>query len=55
MMNADGEDTAPHREWLVVFDRIVNEVKATMAQQGREDEFIGCKVCQREIIEKKVC
>ena len=53
MMNAEGDETVPHREWLIVFDRVINEVKATMAQQGREDEFVGCKVCRGCNIQKQ--
>ena len=34
----------PHREWLLAFDRIVNDVKAELATQGRADEFVGCKI-----------
>lgn len=44
MVSEDGEDNIPHREWLVVFDRVLNEVKEDMKQQGREDEFIGARV-----------
>lgn len=43
MLDADGGATVTHRELMLTFDRIVNEVKHTMAQQGRGDEFIGCK------------
>ena len=44
MLDANGEETVTHREWLSVFDRVTNEVKSMMAQQGRADEFVGCKV-----------
>lgn len=44
MVGEDGEDNIPHREWLVMFDQILNEVKGEMKQQGREDEFIGARV-----------
>ncbi|KIP06038.1 hypothetical protein PHLGIDRAFT_128511 [Phlebiopsis gigantea 11061_1 CR5-6] len=44
MLDADGGATVTHRELMLTFDRIVNEVKHTMAQQGRGDEFIGCKI-----------
>ncbi|KIP06026.1 hypothetical protein PHLGIDRAFT_128501 [Phlebiopsis gigantea 11061_1 CR5-6] len=44
MLDADGGETITHREWLSVFDRVTNEVKASMAQQSRADEFVGCKI-----------
>ena len=46
MMDADGKETVTHREMVLTFDRVVNEVKHAMAQQRREDEFVGCKVRQ---------
>ena len=46
MLDGEGEETVTHREWLAVFDRIVNEVKAEMVSQDRQDEFVGCKVCR---------
>lgn len=44
MTGPDGVENVPHREWLVVFDRVVNEVKAELESQGRQDEFVGAKV-----------
>ena len=44
MAGADGIENVPHREWLVVFDRVVNAVKAELETQGRQDEFVGAKV-----------
>ena len=32
MHGPDGQENIPHREWLISFDRIFNEVKA--AQSG---------------------
>lgn len=49
MIGADGKDTVPHREWLVIFDRVVGEVKEEMRRRGRGDEFIGARV-GREIM-----
>ncbi|CAA7271498.1 unnamed protein product [Cyclocybe aegerita] len=42
MVGADGQDNIPHREWLVMFDRVLKEVKGEMAQQGRG--FIGARI-----------
>jgi adenosine deaminase CECR1 len=44
MHGADGHENLPHREWLVMFERIINEVKAEMVQLGRPNDFIGAKV-----------
>ena len=44
MANADGHENVPHKEWLVVFDRVVNQVKAELERQGRQDDFVGAKV-----------
>jgi len=44
MVGSDGKENVPHRDWLIMFDRVMNEVKQEMAQQGREGEFIGAKV-----------
>ena len=44
MYGADGQDNVPHREWLVMFDRVVNQVKAEMVELDRPNDFIGAKV-----------
>ena len=44
MYGADGQENIPHREWLLMFDRVINEVKQEMTSQGRGDDFIGAKV-----------
>ena len=44
MYGADGQENLPHREWLVMFERMINEVKAEMVQRGRPNDFIGAKV-----------
>lgn len=44
MIGADGEENISHREWLITFDRVVNEVKVELARLGRADEFIGSKI-----------
>jgi adenosine deaminase CECR1 len=45
MYGTDGRETVPHRDWLIAFDRVVNEVKAHFKTLGREDEFFGARVC----------
>ena len=44
MYGADGRENVPHREWLVMFDQVINQVKAEMAELGRPNDFIGAKV-----------
>ena len=44
MIGADGEENIPHREWLIAFDRVVNEVLGDLVNCLRGDEFIGAKV-----------
>ena len=44
MYGADGHENVPHREWLVVYDRVLNEVKAELSAAGRADAFVGSKV-----------
>lgn len=43
-VSASGNDDVTHRDFLIAFERIVNEIKAEMAAQGRHDEFVGAKV-----------
>ena len=44
MYGADGQENIPHREWLVMFDRVINQVKTEMVKLGRPNDFIGAKV-----------
>lgn len=44
MIGEDGQENIPHRDWLLTFDRVLDEVKAEMKQQGRGEEFIGARV-----------
>lgn len=44
MFDENGEETIPHREWLIEYDRVMSEVTAELEAQGRGDEFIGSKV-----------
>lgn len=44
MVGENGQEDVPHRMWLQVYDEVLNEVKDSLKQQGREDEFIGSKV-----------
>jgi hypothetical protein len=44
MFDADGNQSVPHREWILDFEQAISEVKAALKEQGRGDEFIGAKV-----------
>lgn len=44
MCGADGQNNVPHRVWLQVFEKVMNEVKDEMMQQGRGGEFLGARV-----------
>ncbi|KAJ7927540.1 hypothetical protein B0H13DRAFT_2229261 [Mycena leptocephala] len=44
MVGETGEQDVPHREWLLIFDEVQNELKAELKRQGREDEFIGARI-----------
>jgi len=44
MIAPDGQEHVPHREWLIIYDRVLNEVKEEMKKQGRQGEFIGSKI-----------
>lgn len=40
----DGSETLLHRDWVILFSEAVKDVKASMKDQGREDEFVGAKI-----------
>jgi len=44
MSDADGNETVPHREWLLDFGRAISEVRRMLKEQGREEVFVGAKV-----------
>ncbi|KAN0140794.1 hypothetical protein V8E53_001238 [Lactarius tabidus] len=44
MSDADGNETVPHREWILDFGRAIGEVRTMLKEQGREEAFIGAKV-----------
>ena len=44
MVGADGQQNVPHSDWLRIFERVLNEVKTEMKEQGREGDFVGAKV-----------
>lgn len=44
MTGPDGKENVPHREWLIMYDRVVKDVKEELRPQGREDEFVGSRV-----------
>ena len=44
MYGPDGQNNVPHREWLIIFDRVLLEVKEEMKRNGRADDFFGARV-----------
>ena len=44
MIGPDGQENIPHRESLLAYERVMEEVKQELASQGRVDEIIGSKV-----------
>ena len=44
MIGPDGQENVSHRESLLAYERVMEEVKQELAMQGRADEFIGSKV-----------
>lgn len=44
MVDKTGELTLAHRDWLIIFERVVASVKAELKSQGREDQFYGARV-----------
>ncbi|TFK42361.1 hypothetical protein BDQ12DRAFT_676083 [Crucibulum laeve] len=44
MIGADGQENIPHREWLIMFDRVQKEVKDQLKKQGKENDFIGARI-----------
>lgn len=45
MVGVDGQDNLTNHDILVIFGQVLNEVKADMKAQERENEFIGARVC----------
>lgn len=54
MYGADGQENVPHREWVAMFDRVINQVKLEMVEVGRPNDFIGAKVSSSFFFQKKV-
>lgn len=44
MTGADGNDNVTHREMLLAFDEVIQEVKNELKQRGQENKFIGARV-----------
>ena len=53
MYGADGQENVPHREWVAMFDRVINQVKLEMVEVGRPNDFIGAKVSSSFFYQKK--
>jgi len=44
LVDANGEETVSHRDLVVTFDEVVQEVKDEMNRQGRPEAFIGARI-----------
>ncbi|KAI0658813.1 Metallo-dependent hydrolase [Cubamyces menziesii] len=44
ILDAKGEETMDHKGFLELYDSVVEDVKAKMKEEGREDEFVGSKI-----------
>ncbi|KAI9458273.1 hypothetical protein F5148DRAFT_330562 [Russula earlei] len=44
MFDVDGNENVPHREWVWDFGQAVNEIRTTLEEQGRGEEFMGAKI-----------
>jgi adenosine deaminase CECR1 len=44
MVGADGEDNLAHREMLMAFEEVINEIKDELKKRGQENKFIGARV-----------
>ncbi|KAH9928471.1 Metallo-dependent hydrolase [Epithele typhae] len=44
MFGEDGNETVPHREWLIAYDQVLAEFKEELVAQGRAEEWVGSKV-----------
>ncbi|EJD43037.1 adenosine deaminase [Auricularia subglabra TFB-10046 SS5] len=42
--SAEGDPTVAHREFVALFGKLIDEFKAELKAQGREDDFIGAKI-----------
>lgn len=43
-IGADGQNTVTHRDWVVMFEKILNEIQDDMKIKGRSDEFFGARI-----------
>lgn len=46
----NGMNQLDHRDWLILFEKILNEVMEDLAAQGRKDAFHGARVCNSHLI-----
>ncbi|TDL25020.1 adenosine deaminase-related growth [Rickenella mellea] len=44
MVGEDGEENVPHRQWIILFGQVLDEIKTQMKTQGKTDEFIGARI-----------
>ena len=44
VVDADGNENVPHRVWVQMYERVLDEVKTSLEAEGRADDFIGSKI-----------
>ncbi|KAF9448874.1 Metallo-dependent hydrolase [Macrolepiota fuliginosa MF-IS2] len=43
-IGADGKENVTHRDMLLIYDKVIQEVKAELKQRGQENKFIGARI-----------
>ncbi|PCH44698.1 Metallo-dependent hydrolase [Wolfiporia cocos MD-104 SS10] len=44
MTGPDGLENVPHREWFVIYERVLDEVRSQLVKEGRADQFVGSRI-----------
>lgn len=44
MIGADGKENVTHREMVLIFEEVLQEVKEELRRRGQENKFIGARV-----------
>ncbi|PCH41724.1 Metallo-dependent hydrolase [Wolfiporia cocos MD-104 SS10] len=44
MTGADGLANVPHREWLIVYEGVMNDIVEELKEQGRQNALVGSKI-----------
>ncbi len=44
MVGADGKASVTHRDMVIIFEEVLQEVKEELKKKGQENKFIGARV-----------